>query len=75
MMMFYFQVLAVEIISPTITFTASTRVQIQLTDINDNSPVFQQAEYEFEVLEDREVGAVIGKVRTEYIHKLNLLKH
>ncbi|XP_013185198.1 cadherin-87A [Amyelois transitella] len=42
---------------------SSTRVNIKLLDINDNAPIFDQASYKFNVLENATIGIKIGEVQ------------
>ncbi|XP_053602394.1 cadherin-87A [Plodia interpunctella] len=42
---------------------SSARVNIKLLDINDNSPIFDEASYKFNVLENATLGTKIGDVQ------------
>lgn len=44
------------------TKTASTTVTIFVTNINDNLPVFDQAEYSVNISESSPTGTIFGKV-------------
>ncbi|NXW84088.1 CAD19 protein, partial [Alopecoenas beccarii] len=46
-------------------FSATATVTINLSDVNDNPPKFQQRLYYMNVSEDAPVGATVGKVRAE----------
>ncbi|XP_072309638.1 cadherin-6-like [Eucyclogobius newberryi] len=43
--------------------TGTTIVNITLTDVNNNPPLFNQSIYEFRVLESSKNGSVVGRVR------------
>lgn len=43
--------------------SASLNMKVELVDINDNSPVFEQSSYRFKVSEDTLLDTIIGKVR------------
>lgn len=47
-----------------------TMVIINVTDMNDNAPVFRQGDYSAEVLEDLTPGSLVMKVR----NKSNILQ-
>lgn len=38
-------------------------LDVLVTDVNDNAPVFSQTDYSAEIPEDQEVGALVMKVR------------
>ena len=42
--------------------SSSTMVHIEVTDVNDESPVFDQPSYYFDVLEDTPLSSTIGHV-------------
>uniref|UniRef100_A0A2C9K965 Cadherin domain-containing protein n=1 Tax=Biomphalaria glabrata TaxID=6526 RepID=A0A2C9K965_BIOGL len=42
--------------------TGTLTVHVNVTDVNDNSPVFSQQDYSFSVVETAKVGDIIGKV-------------
>ncbi len=55
------QVIATEIVGNK-TKTASTVVTVDVTNINDNFPVFDKSEYFADVSENANIGDVVGKV-------------
>nr|XP_061809769.1 cadherin-7-like [Nerophis lumbriciformis] len=46
-------------------YSASTTVTVNLSDINDNGPIFQHHLYTFAIPEDALVGTTVGKIKAE----------
>lgn len=42
--------------------SATARLVINVIDANDNDPIFSKASYEFKVEENKEAGAVVGRI-------------
>ena len=44
--------------------SAIAQVVLQITDINDEPPVFNDTSYVFGVYEDRSIGTEVGRIKT-----------
>lgn len=47
-----------------------TTVVINVTDVNDNTPVFGRGDYRAEISEDLTPGALVMKVEIKHVHTL-----
>ena len=50
------------------SLTDMTMVVINITDVNDNAPVFDKGDYNVEIAEDLIPGSLVMKVVTHLIH-------